>query len=192
MKIPTFESSAPGKSRWLAAAATFVALTACASILPPNLALSARATATSEYSSDHRAQFAVDGKIQSAGLRDDAGKAWCVRGDTHRNGADLTLEWTNAVTVAEVVYYGRTAWFAEECWKDCELLAEGAPTTVARSTFRMGHGPQRLRLAEPIVTRRLTLHFTSSYGGLNPRAAEVQNTGSSLKLHLGVDCFAGK
>ena len=154
--------------------ATFVALAASASTLPPNLALSARATATSEYSAQYRAQFAVDGKIQGAGLRDDAGKAWCVRGDTHRNGADLTLEWTNAVTVAEVVYYGRTAWFAEECWKDCEVLAEGTSAPVARGTFRMGHGPQRLRLAQPVVTRRLTLHFTSSYGGLNPGAAEVQ------------------
>src|SRR5664279_1280640 len=180
MKTPTFESNAHGKSRRLAVAAAFVSLAVSASTLPPNLALSARATATSEYSADHRAQFAVDGKIQGAGLRDDAGKAWCVLGDTHRNGADFTLEWTNAVTVAEVVYYGRTAWFAEECWKDCELLAEGAPALVARSTFRMGHGPQRLRLAEPIVTRRLTLRFTSSYGGLNPGAAEVQVYASAV------------
>ena len=149
-------------TRWLAIAAAFLALAVSASTLPPNLALSARATATSEYSADHRAQFAVDGKIQGAGLRDDAGKAWCVRGDTHRNGADLTFEWTNAVTVAEVVYYGRTAWFAEECWKDREVLAEGTPTPVARSTFRMGHGPQRLRLEQRVVTRQLTLHFTSS------------------------------
>ena len=166
------------KSRCGAATAILIGslltLAVSASALPPNLALSARATATSEFSADHGAQFAVDGKIQGAGLRDDAGKAWCVRGDTHREGADLTLEWTNAVTVVEVVYYGRTAWFAEECWKDCEVLAEGTATPVARSTLRMGHGPQRIRLAQPIVTRRLTLHFTSSYGGLNPGAAEVQ------------------
>ena len=78
---------------------SLLALAVSASTLPPNLALTARATATSEFSADHGAQFAVDGKIQGAGLRDDAGKAWCVRGDTHRNGADLTLDWTNAVTV---------------------------------------------------------------------------------------------
>ena len=38
----------------------------------------------------------------------------------------------------------------------------------------MGHGPQRLRLDHPVETRRLTLHFTSSYGGLNPGAAEIR------------------
>ena len=184
MKTSTFESNARGKSCWLAVAAILVAVAVSASTsaatLPPNLALSARATATSEFSADHRPQFAVDGKIQGAGLRDDAGKAWCVLGDTHRNGADFTLEWTNAVTVAEVVYYGRTAWFAEECWKDCELLAEGTAAPVARVTFRMGEGPQRLRLAQPVSTRRLTLHFTSSYGGLNPGAAEIQVYASTL------------
>ena len=104
---------------------SLLALAASASALPPNLALSARATATSEYSADHRAQFAVDGKIQGAGLRDDAGKAWCVLGDTHRNGADLTLEWQNAVTVAEVVYYGRTAWLPRNAGRIANFSPKG-------------------------------------------------------------------
>jgi hypothetical protein len=165
----------------LALAAALVLHTlATAAALPPNLALSARATATSQYSEQYRAQFAVDGKIPGAGLHDDLGQAWCVQGETHRDGADLALEWPEAVTVAEIVYFGRTAWFAEECWKECEVLADQAPSPVARATFQMGHGPQRLRLAQPIQTRRLTLHFTSSYGGLNPGAAEVQVYASPL------------
>jgi hypothetical protein len=162
------------KSGWAVAAIGLVGLAASGAPLPPNLALSARATATSEYSKQYRAQFAVDGKIPDAGLQDDTGRAWCVRGDTHRSGADLTLDWPTPVTVAEVVYFGRTAWFAEECWKECEVLADGSPSPVARGTFQMGHGPQRLRLTHPISTRRLTLRFTSSYGGFNPGAAEVQ------------------
>ena len=147
-----------------------------------NLALLARATATSEYSDQYRAQFAVDGKTPGAGLQNDADSAWCVRGDTHRNGADLTLEWTNAVTVAEVVYYGRTAWFAEECWRDYELLTEGSAGPVAAGTLLMGEGPQCIRLAQPVSTRRLTLRFNSSYGGLNPGAAEVQVYASPLPV----------
>lgn len=147
---------------------------------PPNLALSARATASSEYSAQYRAQFAVDGKIPAAGQREDAGGAWCVRGETHRDGADLSLEWADAVTVAEIVYYGRTAWFAEECWKDYQVLAEGASSPVAIGTLQMGAGPQRIRLAQPLTTHRLTLRFTSSYGGLNPGAAEVQVFGQPL------------
>ena len=123
--------SAGAKSRWAVAAIVFAVFPASAAQRPENLALSARATATSEYSEQYRAQFAVDGKIPGAGLHEDAGYSWCVQGDTHRNGADLTLEWPNTVTVAEVVYFGRTAWFAEECWKDCEVAADGASAETA-------------------------------------------------------------
>ena len=115
------------KSLGLTAAFALLAFTTTAASLPPNLARSTKATATSESSGQYLAQFAVDGKIPEAGSQDDLGQAWCVRGDTHRNGAELTLEWTNTVTIAEVVYYGRTAWFAEECWKHYEVTADGAP-----------------------------------------------------------------
>ena len=141
---------------------------------PSNLARLARATANSEYSESYSARYAVDGKIPGAGLQDDQLQAWCVRGDTHRQGAELRLEWTNAVTVAEVAYYGRTAWFAQECWKEYDLLAENATAPVATGTLQMGHGPQRIRLPQPIATRSLTLRFRSSYGGLNPGASEIE------------------
>ena len=93
----------------LAGVSAFAAFTSTAASLPPNLARSAKATVTSEFSGQYLAQFAVDGKIPEAGSQDDLSQAWCVRGDTHRHGAELTLEWTNMVTIAEVVYYGRTA-----------------------------------------------------------------------------------
>ena len=142
--------------------------------LPENLALKARVTADSEYSGQYLARFVVDGRVPAAGGHADAGKAWCVRGATHRNGATLKLEWPDEVTVAEVVYYGRTAWFAEECWKDYEVRLDDATEPVAKGRFEMGHGPQRITLAAPTKARCVTLKFLSSHGGLNPGASEIQ------------------
>ena len=72
------------------------------------------------------------------------------------------------------MYWGRTAWFAEECWKDYEIWPDGAAAPIVSGRFEMGHGPQRIALPQSIETRRLTLKFTSSFGGLNPGAAELQ------------------
>jgi len=148
--------------------------TANAAASVPNLASQATATASSDYSGQYRASFANDGKIPQPGSQDDVGQAWCVRGDTHRNGAEFTLVWANAVTVAEVVYWGRTAWFAEECWKDYELWLDEAAAPAAKGRFEMGHGPQRIKLAKPASARKLRLKFLSSYGGPNPGASEIQ------------------
>ena len=89
-------------------------LAAATALLPENLALHARATASSEHNNRYVARFAVDGRIPAAGSQADLDQAWCVQGNTHRNGAEFALEWTNEVTVAEIVYYGRTAWFDED------------------------------------------------------------------------------
>ena len=59
------------KSLGLAVTTALVALAATAASLPPNLARSAKATATSEFSGQYSAQFAVDGKIPEAGSQDD-------------------------------------------------------------------------------------------------------------------------
>ena len=67
------------KSCGLALTVALLAFTATAASLPPNLARSAKATATSEYSGQYTAQFAVDGKIPEAGSQDDLSQAWCVR-----------------------------------------------------------------------------------------------------------------
>ncbi len=141
--------------------------------LPPNLAAKATIRANSEYSSDYRARFVADGKVPEAKGSQDLRRAWCVQGQTHRNGAELTFEWPQPVTVAEVVYYGRTAWFLEECWKDYELLLDDARQPIVKGTFEMRHGPQRIVLSQPASVRKLTLRFTSSYGGPNPGASEV-------------------
>lgn len=68
----------------LALTISLLAFAATAAALPPNLALSARATATSEFSGQYLAQYAVDGKIPEAGSQEDLSQAWCVRGETPR------------------------------------------------------------------------------------------------------------
>ena len=160
--------------RFAALALTTAVVVAAPSSLPENLALKARATADSEFNQQYLARFAVDGQIPAAGSRADVGKAWCVQGATHRNGAALKLEWPEEVTIAEIVYYGRAAWFAEECWKDYEVCLDSATPPAAKGRFEMGHGPQRIKLAAPVKARSLTLKFLSSYGGPNPGASEIQ------------------
>jgi hypothetical protein len=146
---------------------------------PPNLAPTARVSASSEYSDAYHARFAVDGHIPLAMSRDDVGRAWCVQGNTHRQGADFVLEWDQPTTVAEVVYYGRTAWLWEECWQDYSILVDGGDTPVASGHLRVGQGPQRMPLPAPTSVRRLLLRFTSSYGGPNPGASEIRVYGST-------------
>ena len=139
-----------------------------------NLALKARATANSEHNASYSARFAIDGRIPVAGSQEDVNEAWCVKGESHRNNATFTLVWTNEVTIAQVVYYARTAWFAEECWKDCELYLDDDANPAAKVQFKMGHGPQPVAFSAPTRAKKLTLKFLSSFGGLNPGASEIQ------------------
>lgn len=140
---------------------------------PPNLAREASITASSEYSDQYRAAFVADGIVPDAGGRKDAGFAWCVRGDTHRNGAELLFTWARPQTVAEIVYYGRTAWLENENWRTCSVHADGATNAAAEAKLLPGHGPQRIPLARPVTARSLKLVFRGSYGGLNPGASEI-------------------
>ncbi len=140
---------------------------------PENLALKAKVSASSEYSAQYLAKFAVDGIIPECLSRDDIGRAWAVRGETARDRATFTLTWDEPVTVAEVVYYGRTSWLVEEGWKDYELYLDDEITPIAKGKFEFGAGPQPIRI-EPRKVRKLTLKFLSSYGGINPGAAEIQ------------------
>ena len=141
--------------------------------LPENLAANATVGASSEYSNQYLAKFAVDGKVPHAGSKADIGKVWAVKGDTHRGGAELTIEWPEPVTVAEIVYYGRTAWEWVENWKDYTVHLDGAAEPVVKGRLKPGHGPQRIKMATPTRARRVTLKFLSSYGGSNPGASEI-------------------
>jgi len=156
----------------LVAAASVLALACpCPAADPPqNLAPAARITASSEYSGDYAASKVADGHVPKAMSHADVGKAWCTKG---KHAATVTFEWPEPVAVAEIVYWGRTAWQWEENFKDYAVHLDDAGPPAVKGRLKQGHGPQRMRLPQPVRARRLTLEFTSSYGGSNPGAAEI-------------------
>src|SRR5210317_1037311 len=100
---------------------------------PENLARTAKASATSEHNAEYLAKFAIDGKIPAAGSQaKDRGAAWCVLKTKSGDKATFTLEWAKPVEIAQIVYYGRTAWFVNECWKDYEVTLNDDLETVAK------------------------------------------------------------
>ncbi len=139
--------------------------------LSENLASKAKAWASSENGSSYLAKFATTGDIPDAGSKADAGKAWATN---MAHAADFALEWASPVTVAEVVYYGRTAYLASECFKDYELYLDGAAKPIVKGAFEMKHGPQRIKLPAPTKVKKITLKFLSSYGGPHPGASKIQ------------------
>jgi cytochrome c553 len=142
---------------------------------PENLALRAKATASSEFNAQYAARGACDGVIPEPGNQDDVGKAWAANGNLHPDGVWFTLDWAEPVQVAEVVYYARTGWVMNEGWKDYEVWLDAAPAAAVKGTLQCGHGPQRIRLPQPAAAvRRLRLKFLTSQGGPNPGASEIR------------------
>jgi hypothetical protein len=141
---------------------------------PENLALKATAWASSEHNQHYLARFATDNKIPRAGSASaDLDAAWCVLKAQSGDQAQFTLTWPQPVELAELIYWGRTTWFMNECWKDYEVYLDGASQPVVRGTFQMIHGPQRIKIPTARVTK-VTLKFLNSYGGFNPGALEIQ------------------
>ncbi len=161
---------------WIALVGLF-ALLLCrplAAAMPENLASKATASATSEHNELYLAKFATDGKIPAAGsTAADRGTAWCVLKDKSGDQAEFTLEWPKPVEAAEIIYWGRTAWFVNECWKDYEVYLDDADKPIAKGTFKMLHGPQRVKFAKT-ATKKIRLKFLNSHGGFNPGALEIQ------------------
>jgi formylglycine-generating enzyme required for sulfatase activity len=151
---------------------------------PENLALKAQASASSEYSPQYAARLACDGVIPEPLSHDDAGKAWCAKGNDHPNGVLFTLQWPQPVRVAEIVYYGRTGSDWYENWKDFEVYLDAGRQAVFKGTLKAGHGPQRITLPEPSAVTRVTLKFLSSYGAPNPGASEIQVYSASPSAEL--------
>ena len=138
-----------------------------------NLAPRAVIQAASEYSDTYRACNVADGVVPAAGSQADAGWAWCVQGATHGQGADLVFTWSEPTPIRQIVYYGRTAWYENECWKTVQILANDHSEPLLEVDLEMRHGPQAIVLPETATVRRLTLRFTASHGGFNPGASEI-------------------
>ncbi len=141
--------------------------------LPTNLAPEAESSADSEFSADYAARFVSDGKIPVELSGQDLRQAWAVNGAARRSGAELALTWKTPVSVREVLYFGRTAFQLEECWKTCEVWCDGDAQPALAVALQRRHGPQRITLPQARRLSRLRLRFTSSYGGSNPGASEV-------------------
>jgi len=148
--------------------------------MPDNLARTAAAAATSEHNASYLAKFAIDGKIPPAGSSaEDLSAAWCVLKAKTGDAADFTLDWPQPVEIAEIVYFGRTSWFMEECFKDFEIYLDDSAQPAAKGTLEMIHGPQRMAIS-PAPARKVTIKFLNSYGGMNPGAAEIMVFGQPL------------
>jgi hypothetical protein len=145
-----------------------------AQALPENLARKAVISADSEYNRQYQARNVADRNIPGASSQNDVGRAWCVNGSTHRNHSHIRFEWSQSVSVEEIVYYGRTAFQIRECWKGYEIFLSGSDKPILTGELKMVHGPQRIILPRPIRTRSLLIKFTSSYGGSNPGASEIE------------------
>ena len=140
---------------------------------PENLAFKAAVSAKSEYSETYAAKGAIDGEIPVALCRRDTNRTWAIRGSDGYESW-FRFDWDETQTVAEVIYYGRTAWDMAECFRDYELLLDDDPTPVVRGTFQMMHGPQRVTLPEAKTVRSLTLRFLNAYTTTsNPGASEI-------------------
>ncbi len=140
--------------------------------MPENLAYGAKVSASSEYSGNHLAKFAVDGKVPAADCHNDVRAAWCIRKEAVGDQGKFFFQWGQPVGVAEIVYFGRTAMLRTECWKDYEVYLDEAPQPVAKGTFRMIPGGQRIKFPQAKV-RKITIRFLNSYGGSNPGASEI-------------------
>ena len=156
----------------LAASATWAAERSDVT-LPGNIAPRATVTASNEYDARYRAENVVDGEIPPAGSRADAGSAWCVRGATTHDQGELSLTWNEPVEVAELIYFGRTAFGMRECWKVYQVFVDGDPKCFLEGTLQMTDLPQRIRFPDTRQVRKLTLRFLKSHGGSNPGASEL-------------------
>jgi len=139
-----------------------------------NLARKATVSATSTHDNRFLPKFAVDGVVPDCACRDDEiGRAWCVLKRKTGDSADFVLQWKQPIDVSEIVYFGRTAWMMTECFRDFEVYLDDARQPAVSGSFQMIHGPQRIRLPEGTKVSRIKLRFLSSYGGMNPGAAEI-------------------
>ena len=84
----------------------------------------------------------------------DIGLAWCAQGNNHPQGVSLTFRWKEPAQIAELVYFGRTAFQWEENWKDYEVYVGRRRNLLPAGQLQPGHGPQRIRLSAPLSRSR--------------------------------------
>ena len=155
-----------------------------------NYARTAKVSASGWYSKDYVPENAVNGVIMPPLCHDDLGRAWCVRGDETGNTGEFTLEWDTPVEACEVVYFGRTTWYLEECFREYEVYLNDAAEPAAAGVFEKKHGAQRVPFPKQAV-RKIRIRFLSAYdGAMNAGATEIMvfgvpdGLGESLRRRL--------
>ena len=139
----------------------------------PNIALTAKVSASSEHDDRYRAENAIDGIVPIGLCKEDHGTAWATRGAENGFMGWFQFEWEKPVDVAEIVYFGRTAQLIEECFKNYEVYVVGSPAPVAAGTLQEVDGPQRITFPK-VRARSLKLIFLDSYTSrFNPGASEI-------------------
>jgi len=137
-----------------------------------NLAPKAKISASGQYSDAYDPKYVADGNIPVRQCKQDTHRAWCIPRDKARN-ATVTFAWKNPVRVAEIVYWGRTAWLENENFKSCEVLVDSGQQPVAKAKLTGGPHAQRIPFKKPVELRKIMLRFPDNYGGPNPGASEI-------------------
>lgn len=144
-----------------------------------NVAPQAVVTANSEnvVRRKYFAQCVVDGKIpvENQAYADDGLKqtVWSVDPAEENNQSGwLRFTWEKPVQIQDIVFFQKTAWTLDDCWKDYEVHLGDDSMPIARGTLAKKSGPQSILIDKPHEISELTLTFTSSYGG-TPGASEV-------------------
>lgn len=146
---------------------------------PENIARNASATAGSVHFESYSAQNAIDGIIPDRGGVIES-NVWATNGPECGFASWFRLEWPQDVTVAEIIYYGRTI-ALEECFKDYDVYINvdsesmKTATPVFSGTLEKTRIPQRMTFPKPCQAKSVLIDFKSSYTSrINPGAAEIE------------------
>ncbi|MBI5834441.1 MAG: hypothetical protein HZB16_19255 [Armatimonadetes bacterium] len=145
---------------------------------PENLAPKAAVSASSEFSGQYLARFAVDGVVPDAEGQDDANRAWASNGARSAGRGWFALTWPAPVEVGELVYFARTGWILTDTWRGYAVYLDQDATPAAQGELAAEHGPQRVRLPRRTVSK-LRIEFLSAHSGPNPGASEIAVYASS-------------
>jgi hypothetical protein len=140
---------------------------------PANVAPLAEVSADTELDKKTAAIYAIDGRVTRRAAQTDDFAAWASSNKRTHIGATFTFHWKEPQTIAELVYYGRTCYSLDRCWKEYAVYVDDAAEPIHRGRFEMVHGPQRVRLSIGPL-RKLTLKFLDGHGGTTPGASEFK------------------
>jgi hypothetical protein len=135
--------------------------------LPENLAPRAKVSASSQFSEQYRPENAVSGSVPSEfqGAAD-----WAVKGTQQ---GQFTLQWSEPVEAAQIVYYARVTSPLLECFHEYQVFLDDAPSPAVTGALEHRRGPQRINFPKQSV-RKIRIEFLSSHpNSPNPGAAEI-------------------